>query len=78
MIVIPFPVLDGLDQEPYPYADYIKAVCDAALGEGAECLDVAPALKDTAIRLTVSQVENHPSADVLAQVAETLAAIIED
>jgi hypothetical protein len=72
LIVIPFPELGGIDQEPYPFRSYVKMVCDAARAQGAECVDVVPALKDANIRLRVSRVEQHPSAEVYARIADFL------
>ncbi len=70
IIVIPFPVMSGLSEKSYPFAGYIKSVCDAARAEGAECLDVVPALQDPGIQTMVSNVESHPSADVQRRIAE--------
>ena len=76
MVVIPFPVLRGIQIKPYPFAVYTKVICDAARTHGAECLDVVPDLQDLEIRLTVSRTEQHPSADVYRTIAEPIAAIL--
>ena len=75
-VVIPFPVPDGLDQEPYAYQGYISAICDVARAEGVDCLDVVPALRDQRIHLTVSSVESHPSAAIYGRVAERVANLL--
>lgn len=72
IIVIPFPVLGGLPEKPYPFGGYIETVCNAARAEGAECLDVIPVLQQSDIRLTVSRVEDHPSAVVYMRIAERI------
>lgn len=72
LLVIPFPPPVGLRVEPYPFAPYVRAVCEAAVAAGAECLDVVPALRDPALVLTVSHVERHPSAAVHARVADEI------
>ncbi len=76
LIVIPFPVLGGFDQKPYLFHKYIATVCNAATAAGAECLDVVPAIGEAKIPLTVSAVEQHPSAQVFEQVAELVARIL--
>jgi len=76
VIVIPFPTAGGLRYKPYPFAGYIKTVCAAAQADDAECLDVVPSLQDPLLRVTVSNIENHPSAEVYAKVAERLESII--
>jgi hypothetical protein len=76
LVVIPFPILQGLAIKPYPFEMYTKAICDAARTDGAECLDVVPALQDLEIRLTVSQTERHPSADVYRRITEPIVAIL--
>jgi hypothetical protein len=76
LIVIPFPVLGGFDQKPYLFHKYISTVCNAAVAAGAECLDVVPAIGEAKIPLMVSAVEQHPSSQVFAHVAELLARIL--
>jgi len=71
MIVVPFPVL-GTVVEPYPFKDYIAAICEAARASEAECLDVVPALAKSGIRFTISSVETHPSADVYRLIADQI------
>jgi hypothetical protein len=72
LIVISFPVLSGINEEPYPFGDYIQTICNAVRANGVECLDVVPALQSSKIRLTVSTIEKHPSAEVYAIVAEKI------
>lgn len=76
LIVIPFPVLGGFDQMPYLFHKYISTVCNAAIAAGAECLDVVPVIEEAKVPLMVSAVEQHPSAQVFAQVAELLARVL--
>lgn len=76
MIVIPFPELRGFKERPYPFTGYIQAVCDAARADGAECLDVVPILQPRGIRLRISNVETHPSADVYLKIAEHVAEML--
>ncbi len=72
LIVIPFPELGAIHQEPYPFRSYVKTVCDAARAQGAECVDVVPTLKDANIRLRVNRIDLHPSAEVYARTADFL------
>ena len=72
LIVVPFPVLNGLKAHPYPFAQYIQTVCQAARKQGAECVDVVPALENAQIPLRVSSVEHHPSAAVYERIAQQL------
>ena len=72
IVVIPFPVMGGIAETPYPFGRYIATVCEAARIEGAECLDIVPALQQLRARLTVSNVENHPSAAVYMKIAEEI------
>lgn len=76
IIVVPFPVLGGLAEKPYPFEGYITTVCEAARAERAECLDVVPILQHPGIRLTISSVETHPSADVYMRIAEQAAEML--
>ena len=76
LIVIPFPPMASLREKPYPLAPYIKAVCDAATVAGVECLNVLPALQDPHLQLTVSHIDQHPSAGVQGRVAEQIAKIL--
>ncbi len=76
LVVIPFPILQGLTTKPYPFEMYTKAVCDAARAGGAECLDIVPALQNLEIQLTVSQTERHPSAEVYRRITEPIVAIL--
>ena len=73
LVVIPFPVLGGLDANPYPFQGYIEAVCGVVRVAGAECLDLVSLVRDPALRLRVSAVETHPSADVYRRMAAHLA-----
>jgi hypothetical protein len=70
VIVIPFPVLGFLGEKPYPLNTYIQSICKEAETNGAECLDVVSFLRQFDIRLTVSSVEDHPSAQVYEKIAE--------
>ena len=76
VVVIPFPALGGLAATPYPFERYIRTVCEAVRLARAECLDVTPALQQLRTSLTVSTVENHPSAAVYERVAEVVAKLI--
>src|SRR5258708_9111894 len=64
LIVIPFPELGALHQEPYPFRSYVKTVCDAARAQSADCVDVVSTLKGATIMLRVNIIDLHPSADV--------------
>jgi hypothetical protein len=72
IVVIPFPVLSGLQEEPYPLGAYIRTVCDAARETGAECLDIVHLLRQPGMPLSISNVETHPSAEVYIAIAEEL------
>jgi hypothetical protein len=76
LIVIPFPPMPGLRERPYPFEPYISAVCGEARRAGVECLDVVSALQDPGLRLAVSHIEGHPSAEVYARVAEQVAKML--
>lgn len=76
LIVIPFPPMAGLRDTPYPFDRYIRAVCNEAHAAGVECLNVVPALQDPRLRLYVSNIEMHPSAEVYAKVAEQIEKIL--
>ncbi len=73
VIVIPFPELLGLKENPYPFEGYVRMVCEAARAEGAACVDVVPALEHPTYQLRVSSVEHHPSAEVYRRIAEFVA-----
>jgi len=73
VIVLPFPVLFGIDTNPYPFRAYVETTCGAARAAGAECLDVVPALQGHGPRLTVSDVEHHPSPYTYGRIAERIA-----
>jgi len=75
VIVLPFPVLFGIDTKPYPFRAYVETTCGAARAAGAECLDVVPALQGHGPRLTVSDVEHHPSPYAYGRIAERIAAL---
>lgn len=75
-IVIPFPPMAGLSENPYPFESYITAVCDEANAATVECLNVVPALQDPRLRLTVSHIEKHPSAEVLGKVAAQIEKVL--
>ena len=74
-IVLPFPVLFGIDTKPYPFRAYVETTCTAARAAGAECIDVVPALQGHGPRLTVSDVEHHPSPYVYGRIAERIEAL---
>jgi hypothetical protein len=77
IMVIPFPPVSGLREKPYPFAGYITTVCDVARAEGVLCVDVVPAIQQPpGIRLVVSTSESHPSAQVLARVADRLTEVL--
>lgn len=76
VIVLPFPVLSAISEQPYPFQKYVRAVCDAARAVGAECVDSVPVLQHSNFRLTVSKVEDHPSAQVYGKLAEQLAGVV--
>ena len=76
VIVIPFPMLAGLAEKPYPFYGYIRTVCDAAQAEGAECLDVVPVLQQLEAPMTVSIIENHPSSHVYMKIAEQVVELL--
>lgn len=75
-IVIPFPPAYGLRVQPYPFQVYITAVSETAKAAGAECLDVVPLPQQPSIRLTISNVETHPTAEVYARISEELEKIL--
>ena len=72
LIVLPFPQLFGLSQMPFPFRAYIDTICAVAKSAGAECLDVVPSLQVAELRLWVSVVERHPSAEVHAKMADQI------
>jgi GDSL-like lipase/acylhydrolase family protein len=76
VMVIPFPELLGVKESPYPFAGYVRTVCEAARADGAACVDVVPALEHPTYPLRVSGVEHHPSAEVYRRIAEFLAPML--
>jgi GDSL-like Lipase/Acylhydrolase family len=77
VIVIPFPIPGLLNEKPYPLNHYIESVCKAAEANKAACLDVVPSLQQSDMKLTVSSVEDHPSAEVYQAVADQVAAFVQ-
>ena len=80
LIVVPNPVLSGrgVAENPYPFADYIETVCGAVWADGAECLDVVPLLRKPGLRLRVSKLDPHPSAEVFMRIAGRVASILKE
>jgi lysophospholipase L1-like esterase len=74
VLVIPFPVPGFLRERPYPHHDYVETVCKVVTSGGADCLDVVEILQRSETPLTVSVVENHPSAQVYEIVANQIVA----
>lgn len=78
LLVVPFPVLSGLAERPYPFARYVEAVCAAVRNASGECVDVVPMLADPGLRLNVSVVERHPAPEVYRAIGVGLAAKLAD
>lgn len=76
LVVIPFPPMSALREKPYPFSHYISSICEEALINNVECLDIVPAIRDRSLRLIISHIETHPSPDVYARVAEQIEEVL--
>lgn len=68
-----FPILAGLDEQPYPFQDVCDLLLDFARSEGLPTLDLLPAFRGReASELWVSPFDQHPNERAHAIAAEAL------